>query len=164
MNTKHIPPFSFPKTARTVFVMTICEEILGISPIPKILDCRSHLLQAKAYLSSLRWAAGLPSAAGTARSTHLLHNLQKNTQSYQNTGRLYIQTLELDFRRKKCSFLNWMALFTSAWLLSIPAISHEISSRIFTGKQIALKKDHAWGFFGKGYCCLLFFKYFLVYW
>lgn len=31
--------------------MSICEEIFGISPIPKILDCKSHLLQAKAYLS-----------------------------------------------------------------------------------------------------------------
>lgn len=51
MNTKHIPPFSFPKPAKTVFVMTICEEILCISPIPKILDWRSHLLQAKPYLS-----------------------------------------------------------------------------------------------------------------
>lgn len=51
MNTKHILPFSFPKTAKRVFVMSICEEIFGISPIPKILDCKSHLLQAKAYLS-----------------------------------------------------------------------------------------------------------------
>lgn len=33
--------------------MTICEEILCISPIPKILDCRSHLLQAKPYLSPM---------------------------------------------------------------------------------------------------------------
>lgn len=31
--------------------MTICEEIFGISPIPEMLDCKSHLLQAKAYLS-----------------------------------------------------------------------------------------------------------------
>lgn len=31
--------------------MTIGEEIFGISPIPEMLDCKSHLLQAKAYLS-----------------------------------------------------------------------------------------------------------------
>lgn len=53
MNTKHILPFSFPKTATTVFVMIVREEILGISPIPKIFDSRSHLLQAKPYLSPM---------------------------------------------------------------------------------------------------------------
>lgn len=95
--------------------MSICEEIFSISPIPKILDCKSHLLQAKAYLSPTgappRWSAGLPSATGTARSTHLLHFLEKNIQSYQNTGRLYIQTLVLDFRGEKTFLLKLNGTF-----------------------------------------------------
>lgn len=74
MSTKHILPFSFPKPAKTVFVMTLCEEISGISAIPKMLDCRSHLLQAEPYLSPYgspqRWAAGLPSAHGTAQRSN----------------------------------------------------------------------------------------------
>lgn len=55
MNTKHIPSFSFPKTAETVFVMTISEEIWGFSAIPKILDWKSHIIHTLRLIWALWW-------------------------------------------------------------------------------------------------------------
>lgn len=151
MNTKHIPPFSFPKPAKTVFVMTLCEEISGISPIPKILDCRSHLFQAQPYLSPV----GVPRdglldfpqpKAQLKDPTPALS--RKKIQSYQNTGRLYIHTLVLDLRGKNVHFkIEWH--FSHQPDCSAFLHYHVKSATgFFTGKQIALNKDHA---------CLRFF-------
>lgn len=125
MNTKHIPPFPFPKSAYTVFVMTICEEISGISAIPTIVDCRIihyRLSLPWALWDPQRGAAGLPSAAGTAQSLLLLHFLQKNIQSYQNTGTLHIQALVLGFRGKKN--VNFQIEFHLAHQPDCPAVLH----------------------------------------
>lgn len=143
MNTKHILPFSFPKTAQTVFVMTICEEISGISPIPKILDSRSHLLQGKPYLSPMEMGCWTSISCRHSSCISISCTFQKRISNL-------IKTLA------DCVYRHWCQTseeknvhFKTEWHFSHqPDCSaflnyHEITSRIFTGKQIALNKEHA---------------------
>lgn len=87
--------------------MTLCEEISGISAIPKMLDCRSHLLQAEPYLSP----TGVPRDG-------LLDFHQPKAQLRDPTPALFIKEYPIlskhwqivythtraRLQRKKCSF------------------------------------------------------------
>lgn len=48
--------------------------------------------------------------------------IAKNTQFYQKTGRLHIETLVLNFLEEKSSFYEWLAFFTTVLLFSILAL------------------------------------------